>query len=179
MLSRTVTSESRSCLRLLRPATVLHAGRHVGNKQRRLHIAAELKWSADKQIQDFGRTHRTGQVAPPVYLLVFTELGGEKRFSATIARRLGNMGALTKGDRRAEKAGNLDKYNLESKEGRSALNIVLTSIMRGQEIEGLDDPKQALKDMGLVRKTDDGEVVPDSEKNEYSPLSEPSPFARS
>lgn len=142
----------------------LHAGLHVGNKQRRLHIAAELKWSADKQIQDFGRTHRTGQVAPPVYLLVFTELGGEKRFSATIARRLGNMGALTKGDRKAEKAGNLDKYNLESKEGRSALNIVLTSIMRGCEIEGLEDPKQALKDMGLVRNTDDGEVVPDSEK---------------
>ena len=142
----------------------LHAGCHVGNKQRRLHIAAELKWSADKQIQDFGRTHRTGQVAPPVYLLVFTELGGEKRFSATIARRLGNMGALTKGDRKAEKAGNLDKYNLESKEGRSALNIVLTSIMRGQEIEGIEDPKQALRDMGLVRNTDDGEAVPDSEK---------------
>jgi len=142
----------------------LHAGKQVGNKQRRLHIAAELKWSADKQIQDFGRTHRTGQVAPPVYLLVFTELGGEKRFSATIARRLGNMGALTKGDRKAEKAGNLDKYNLESKEGRSALNVVLTGIMRGCEIAGLEDPKQALRDMGLVRKTDDGEVVPDSEK---------------
>lgn len=142
----------------------LHAGCHVGNKQRRLHIAAELKWSADKQIQDFGRTHRTGQVAPPVYLLVFTELGGEKRFSATIARRLGNMGALTKGDRRAEKAGNLDKYNLESKEGRSALNVVLTSIMRGCEIAGIDDPKQALKDMGLVKTVDGMEVVPDSEK---------------
>lgn len=142
----------------------LHAGKQVGNKQRRLHIAAELKWSADKQIQDFGRTHRTGQVFPPVYLLVFTELGGEKRFSATIARRLGNMGALTKGDRKAEKAGNLDKYNLESKEGRSALNVVLTAIMRGVEIEGIEDPKQALRDMGLVRNTDDGEVVPDSEK---------------
>lgn len=142
----------------------LHAGEQVRNKQRRLHIAAELKWSADKQIQDFGRTNRTAQVAPPIYMLVFTELGGEKRFSATIARRLGNMGALTKGDRKAEKAGNLDKYNLESKEGRSALNVVLTSIMRGIEISGIDDPKQALRDMGLVRNTDDGEVVPESEK---------------
>jgi hypothetical protein len=142
----------------------LHASHTVGNKQRRLHIAAELKWSADKQIQDFGRTHRTGQVAPPVYLLVFTELGGEKRFSATIARRLGNMGALTKGDRRAEKAGNLDKYNLESKEGRAALNVVLSGIMRGAEIAGLEDPKQALRDMGLVRNADAGEAVPDNEK---------------
>ena len=142
----------------------LHAGEQVGNKQRRLHIAAELKWSADKQIQDFGRTHRTGQMFPPVYLLVFTELGGEKRFSATIARRLGNMGALTKGDRKAEKAGNLDKYNLESKEGRSALNVVLTSIMRGAEIAGIEDPKQALRDMGLVKTIDGVEQVPDSEK---------------
>lgn len=142
----------------------LHAGKQVGNKQRRLHIAAELKWSADKQIQDFGRTHRTGQVAPPVYLLVFTELGGEKRFSATIARRLGNMGALTKGDRRAEKAGNLDKYNLESKEGRSALNVVLTSVMRGSEISRIEDPKQALRDMGLVKTVDGLEQVPESER---------------
>lgn len=142
----------------------LHAGKSVGNQQRRLHIAAELKWSADKQIQDFGRTHRTGQVAPPVYLLVFTELGGEKRFSSTIARRLGNMGALTKGDRRAEKAGNLDKYNLESREGRSALSVVLTGIMKGREIEGLEDPKQALRDMGLVKTVDGDEQIPDSEK---------------
>ncbi|MGB7070619.1 MAG: strawberry notch family protein [Pyrinomonadaceae bacterium] len=142
----------------------LHAGKSVGNQQRRLHIAAELKWSADKQIQDFGRTHRTGQVAPPVYLLVFTELGGEKRFSSTIARRLGNMGALTKGDRRAEKAGNLDKYNLESREGRSALSVVLTGIMRGREIEGLDDPRKVLRDMGLVKTVDGGEEVPDSDK---------------
>ncbi len=142
----------------------LHAGKSVGNQQRRLHIAAELKWSADKQIQDFGRTHRTGQVAPPVYLLVFTELGGEKRFSATIARRLGNMGALTKGDRRAEKAGNLDKYNLESREGRSALSVVLTGIIRGREIDGLDDPARALRDMGLLKTVDGVEEVPDSEK---------------
>jgi hypothetical protein len=67
----------------------------------------------------------------PVYLLVFTELGCEKRFSATIARRLANMGALTKGDRRAERAGNLDKYNLESKEGRAALNVVYQNYERG------------------------------------------------
>lgn len=128
----------------------LHASKKVKNQQRRLHIAAELKWSADKQVQDFGRTHRTGQVAPPVYLLLFTELGGEKRFSSTIARRLGNMGALTKGDRRAEKAGNLDKYNLESAEGRAALNVVFSRILNGAEIPGLPDARQTLTDMGLL-----------------------------
>ena len=138
-----------------------HSSRTVRNQERRLHIAAELKWSADKQVQDFGRTHRTGQVAPPIYLLVFTELGGEKRFSATIARRLGNMGALTKGDRRAEKAGNLDKYNLESREGRAALNVVFTRILNGEEIIGLDNPRQTLIDMGLLK--------PGSERDEITP----------
>ncbi len=142
----------------------LHAGSSVLNQQRRLHIAAELKWSADKQVQDFGRTHRTGQVAPPVYLLVFTELGGEKRFSATIARRLGNMGALTKGDRQAEKAGTLDRYNLESREGRSALNVVLSGILRGIDIQGLDNPMLALRDMGLLRSGDAGEEIAESDK---------------
>lgn len=141
-----------------------HASRKVRNQDRRLHIAAELKWSADKQVQDFGRTHRTGQVAPPIYLLVFTELGGEKRFSATIARRLANMGALTKGDRRAEKAGNLDKYNLESKEGRAALNVVYNRILNGEQIVGLDDAKQTLGDMGLLNKSADGDEIKESEK---------------
>ena len=139
-----------------------HASRKARNQQRRLHIAAE---SADKQVQDFGRTHRSGQVAPPVYLLVFTELGGEKRFSATIARRLANMGALTKGDRRAERAGNLDKYNLESKEGRAALNVVYTRIMNGEQIIGLQNPKETLADMGLLKKGANGETeIPESEK---------------
>lgn len=129
----------------------LHASRKARNQQRRYHIAAELKWSADKQVQDFGRTHRTDQAAPPIYALVFTELGGEARFSATIARRLGTLGALTKGDRRAEKAGNLDKYNLESREGKAALNVVFTRILNGEEIIGLDNPRQTLIDMGLLK----------------------------
>lgn len=36
--------------------------------------------------------------------------------------------------------------------------------MRGTEVPFLDDPKQALKDMGLVRNTDNGEEVPESER---------------
>ena len=143
----------------------LHASRAALNQQRRVHIAAELKWSADKQVQDFGRTHRANQVQPPIYLLVFTELGGEKRFSATIARRLGNMGALTKGDRKAERAGNLDKYNLESKEGRAALNVVYNRILNNVEIVGLENPKQTLIDMGLLKRNHNNEEeIVESEK---------------
>ena len=58
----------------------LHASNREANKQRRAHLTLELGWSADKQMQTFGRTHRSDQAVPPIYGLVPTDAGGEKRF---------------------------------------------------------------------------------------------------
>ena len=144
----------------------LHSDKRAINRQRREHIAAELKWSADKQLQDFGRSHRTNQAAPPIYLLLYTELGGEKRFSTSIARRLANTGALNKGDRRANQIGGLERFNLESKEGRAALKIVYDRVLAGFPIPNLENPKRALSDMGLLAKPENGdeEFLKESEK---------------
>ncbi|MEJ7860492.1 MAG: strawberry notch family protein [Pyrinomonadaceae bacterium] len=143
----------------------LHSDKRAINQQRREHIAAELKWSADKQLQDFGRSHRTNQASPPVYLLIYTELGGEKRFSTSIARRLANTGALNKGDRRANQIGGLERFNLESKEGRAALKVVYDRILVGCPIPKLENPQLALTDMGLLTKSESGElIIQESEK---------------
>ncbi|HRH44048.1 MAG TPA: strawberry notch family protein [Pyrinomonadaceae bacterium] len=143
----------------------LHSDKRAINQQRREHIAAELKWSADKQLQDFGRTHRSNQASPPIYLLVYTELGGEKRFSTSIARRLASTGALNKGDRRANQIGGLEKFNLESKEGRAALKIVYDRILGGFQLPGLANPRQTLSDMGLLTRSESGEEsVSENEK---------------
>jgi hypothetical protein len=68
-----------------------------------------------------GRTHRSNEVQPPLYKLVTTPLGGERRFAAAVARRLQSLGALTRGDRRAASGLDLSESNLDSAMGRKAL----------------------------------------------------------
>lgn len=57
----------------------------------------------------------------PIYKLVATNLGGEKRFAAAVARRLQSLGALTRGDRRAASGIDLSESNFDSPLGRKSL----------------------------------------------------------
>ena len=43
--------------------------------------------------------------------MVVTDLGGEMRFASSVARRLMQLGALTRGDRRAAIGGDWDDVN--------------------------------------------------------------------
>ena len=76
-----------------------HADRGFKNICRRHHYLVQPGWRADMAVQGLGRTNRTNQVEPPLLLPVTTNVKGERRFISTIARRLDQLGALTRGQR--------------------------------------------------------------------------------
>ena len=61
------------------------------------------------------------QTSAPIFKLVLSNLGGERRFAAAVARRLQSLGALTRGDRRAASGIDLSESNLDSPLGRKSL----------------------------------------------------------
>ena len=81
-------------------------------------------------MQQLGRTHRANQASAPRYILLNSDVGGEARFASAVARRLLALGALTKGDRRAE-IGSLEAFNFDTTWGKKALRQLLQACYEG------------------------------------------------
>ncbi len=119
-----------------------HADLSCANTERRIHYLLEPGWRADQAIQGLGRTHRTHQASAPLFRPVTTDVKGERRFIATIARRLDSLGAITRGQRDSQTAmGGSDAAlfresdNLESAYAKAALRQFYSALWRGR-IEG-------------------------------------------
>ena len=115
-----------------------HAALDCGHTARRIHYLLEPGWRAELAIQGLGRTHRTHQASAPVFRPVTTDVKGERRFIATIARRLDSLGALTRGQRDSQASlGGADatlfkaRDNLESLYARAALRQFYGALWAG------------------------------------------------
>lgn len=76
-----------------------HADKRAKNQQQRHLYVLQAGWNAADALQGLGRVNRTNQVSSPIMHLVTTDVPGHKRFVTTIAKRLAQLGALTKGQR--------------------------------------------------------------------------------
>ena len=164
----------------------LHARAGEGNQRRRVHVTIELPWSADKAIQQLGRTHRSNQTSGPSYVMVSTNLGGERRFAAAVARRLQSLGALTRGDRRAATGVDLSEGNLDSPLGRQALKKMYDAlVLRGAGKQGLANgvPLEAVLahlptraengEIGFSENGDEKDAAPDASAYLFAEATEP------
>ncbi|CAF0812197.1 unnamed protein product [Rotaria sordida] len=163
----------------------LQADRRCQNTRRRVHVTLELPWSADRAVQQFGRTHRSNQVSAPEYVFVISELAGEKRFASTVAKRLECLGALTHGDRRATETRDLSRFNIDNKYGKQALENVIRSICNlerpwapfpkminnDMKFDFVFEARKALIDVGLISRVNNGQQSIYMAEKDYNNMS--------
>jgi predicted RNA methylase len=132
-----------------------HASLARKNQERRAHYVLQPGWRADVAVQGLGRGHRSNQASAPIIKLMQPNLNGYKRFISTIARRLSQLGALTKGSREAGDSGVFSASdNLESTEARAGLVQFFNDAIAGN-IEGISGEYLETR-LGLRVRKEDG-----------------------
>lgn len=156
----------------------LHADNTAKNQRQRVHITLQPGWSADRAMQMLGRTHRTNQVHPPEYVLLKSDLGGESRFISTIAKRLGSLEALSKGQSKTNEGTDMmSKVNFETDQGRQATSAFYTKLLANAPIPGTEgggtEPMRGmsiLEDLRVLKNTENGKTVPDADRTNVTRL---------
>jgi len=138
-----------------------HADKSAKNQQHRVHYLLQAGWQADAAVQGFGRSHRSNQVSSPTFSLVTTDLKGQMRFISTIAKRLDQLGALTKGQRQTGSQGLFTAGdNLENAFAADVLAGYYKSLILNR-VEGVEDGMAVIEKLGLKDKLVDeyGQII--------------------
>ena len=138
-----------------------HADKSAKNQQHRVHYLLQAGWQADAAVQGFGRSHRSNQVSAPTFVLVTTDLKGQMRFISTIAKRLDQLGALTKGQRQTGSQGLFTAGdNLENAFAADVLALYYKALIQNS-VHGVPDGISIIEKLGLKDKLLDeyGQII--------------------
>lgn len=127
-----------------------HADRRVKNQRHRNHYVVQPGFNAKGAVQGFGRDLRTNMADIPEYILCTTNVAGQARFTSTIARRLDQLGALTKGQRQTGSGIFGEKDNLESPLSVTAMHEFLKNLGQNR-VPGING-KAVFTKLGLQKK---------------------------
>lgn len=129
----------------------VHADITARNQRRRVFYAFQLSWSADQQMQAFGRVHRSNQTSAPIVRLVLLDLAGQKRLVNAISKRLAALGALTKGERHSLSSELFRPEDVTDEYGKAALTRLYRQIERNEHVE-VGIGVRVLERMGVLNK---------------------------
>ena len=112
-----------------------HATRALEDRRRRVHFVLETATSARQLVQGLGRTHRAHQWSAPRVVNVMTDLPAEQRFRSRAIRRLAQLGAASRGDRKGLRGAVPDEVtpDFESLSARQAMARLTARIGRDRE----------------------------------------------
>ncbi|MCC7316591.1 MAG: strawberry notch family protein [Planctomycetes bacterium] len=129
----------------------VHADVTAQNQERRVFYAFQLSWSADQQMQAFGRVHRSNQTSAPIIRLTLLDLAGQKRLVNAVSKRLAALGALTKGERQSLSGELFRPEDVTDEYGKAALGRLYREVERNQHAAAGIDMKE-LERMGVLNK---------------------------
>lgn len=129
----------------------VHADTMAQNQQRRVFYAFQLSWSADQQMQAFGRVHRSNQSSAPVIRLALLDLAGQKRLVNAVSKRLAALGALTKGERHSLSGELFRPEDVTDTYGKAALARLYRSVLLNEHA-GVGLGLRDLERMGVLNK---------------------------
>jgi len=129
----------------------VHADTTARNQQRRVFYAFQLSWSADQQMQAFGRVHRSNQSSAPIIRLSLLDLAGQKRLVNAVSKRLAALGALTKGERHSLSGELFRPEDVTDAYGKAALARLYRGVQMNEHV-GVGLGLRDLERMGVLNK---------------------------
>jgi len=129
----------------------VHADTTARNQQRRVFYAFQLSWSADQQMQAFGRVHRSNQSSAPIIRLSLLDLAGQKRLVNAVSKRLAALGALTKGERHSLSGELFRPEDVTDAYGKAALARLYRGVQLNEHV-GVGLGLRDLERMGVLNK---------------------------
>ena len=128
-----------------------HASPEVRNKARRVHYILELGRRAESAVQGIGRTHRAGQIEPPIVKMLVSDIPAHTIYASKTLAKIQKMGALSRGHQHATSNAIFEQriplHTIYAERGWKSL---LAAVQR-EEIEGIKE-SELQRDLGLEPK---------------------------